>query len=388
MPERKSRYNESLIQWVWEEQQYSPNNLETDEGERLLIEDPGLPNPGAGPDFLRARVKAGSMLWHGDIEIHNNEEEWFAHKHHTNSNFNRVVLHVFLNRGSRPARTEDQFTPLSLNLRNYLEKPLFRLLLNKQQDGGLPCTGNISPISPEVFEKQLKQAHREYFEYKIDQLLRNYTSGQIMSKAWFTALVGTLYETLGGAFNKSAMRALAFSLLAREPGEENPEEFITMALKKADYRNNPEWKNSGMRPASRPAVRIRQASALHFTIINTPLESVIRKGASIWDDWVNLTNPANLPGTQMQSIVFATVFLPALYLLGDLLHAKNMKEESMNLWRTFGTSLPDEIIKPFDQAGLPYKSYSRKLGLVHQLKRYCRMRNCHRCELFKKSFHS
>lgn len=388
MPEQKGRYHESLLQWVWEEQQFSPNNLETDKGESLFIEDPGLLNRGAGPDFLHARIKAGRMLWYGHIEIHNYEEEWFTHDHHTDSNYNQVILHVYLNRGNKPARTKDLFTPLSLNLKTFLEKPLYRLMLHKQQDAALPCSGKISPISAEIFERQLKKVHQEYFEYKVDQLLRNYPSGQIISKAWVTALVGTIYETLGIPGNKSVMRTLGFSLLDREIKGEHPEAFISMAVKKADYRNNPDWRHTGMRPASRPAVRIRQAAALHFTIISTPLDVVVDKGSSIWDDWINSTDTANLPGKQMQSILFATAFLPALYLLGDLLHAKIIKEESIRLWQSFGTHLPEEIIKPFERAGLPYKNYSRKLGLVHQLKRYCRMRNCHRCELFHKSFHS
>jgi len=388
MPEKKSRYKESLLQWVWEEQQFSPENLESDSGESLYIEDPGMLNRGAGPDFLLARVRTGNLVWHGDIEIHNNEEEWFSHNHHADDNYNRVILHVYLNRGNRPAHTRDQFTPESLHLKEYLEKPLYRLLLSKQQSAGIPCAGNIFPISTEVFEKQLNKAHREYFEYKVDQLLMNYPSGQAISIAWPTALIVTIYETLGVPYNKSAMRSLGITLLGREIKDENPENFIAAAIQQADYNNNPEWQNTGMRPASRPAGRITQAAALHFTILSTPLEAVIREKTSIWDSWVNSIDPARLPGRQMQSILFATAFLPALYLLGELLHSKKIKDESFNLWQSFGTTLPGEIVKPFDHAGLPYKSHSRKLGLVHQLKRYCRTRNCHRCELFKKSFHS
>jgi hypothetical protein len=155
MRQPKDSYRESLLQWVWETQQFRHENLRTADGRNITIEDPGLHNRGAGPDFVQARLKIGGLLWYGDVEIHNNEKEWFMHNHHTDSNYNRVVLHVYLNRGSKPAQTHDRFIPFSLNLASHLEKPLFRLLLEKQKDDALACSGNITVISTDVFEKRI-----------------------------------------------------------------------------------------------------------------------------------------------------------------------------------------------------------------------------------------
>jgi ribosomal protein L21E len=379
------RFRESLLQWVWEVQQFEHRDLKTTCGESLQIEHPGLINHGEGPDFQHSRLKIGSMLWHGDVEIHIAENDWFSHNHHLDDQFEGVVLHVYLKRGKSPAITADGHTPYALDLMNSIRNPLYRLLLQKQQCGKLPCTGNLTAISEEVFHRQLEKAHREYFEYKAERLLDEYPSGKPVSDAWLSALITVMYETLGVAGNRSPMKCLAGRLLEMNTRQTDPEKFIDAVVEIAGVQNRSIWNHTGMRPAGKPENRIRQAAAIHFEILQTPFRDFLKQGASTWDDFISRVGPGNLPGRQMQNILFATVYLPALYLLGDLLFSNKLKNEALTLWQNMDARLPAGILKPFRKSGLPYQKFQGKFGLVHQLKRYCRDRNCHRCELFKKS---
>lgn len=382
------RFRETLLQWVWEVQQFDHRDLKTTCGEQLQVEDPGLINHGEGPDFLHARLKIGSMVWHGDVEIHIAENEWFTHNHHLDSQFEGVVLHVYLQRGKRPATTAGGHAPYALDLMGSIRDPLYRLLLQKQQSGKLPCTGNLTAISEEVFHRQLERAHREYFEYKAQHLLDEYPSGKPVSDAWLSALITVMYETLGAAGNRPPMKHLAGRLLNMNGLPASPEEFIEAVVDIAGVQNRSVWNHTGMRPAGRPGNRIRQAAALHFEVMQMPFRDYLKQGASTWDELISRAGPQNLPGQQMQKILFATVFLPGLYLLGDLLFSNKLKNEALTLWRNTNARLPAGILKPFRKSGLPYQKFRSKFGLVHQLKRYCRNRNCHRCELFKKSIQS
>ena len=75
---------------------------------------PGRPNPGAGPDFLDAVfvTDAGETL-RGDVEVHVSARDWYAHGHHTDPNYNGVVLHVVLKPSAVPAVQSSGTSPPS-----------------------------------------------------------------------------------------------------------------------------------------------------------------------------------------------------------------------------------------------------------------------------------
>jgi hypothetical protein len=388
MSETGDKYQETFIQWLWETQQFNHQALKTTSGDFIKIEDPGQINHGEGPDFLHARLKIGGMLWHGNIEIHHSENDWYKHSHHLDSNYNGVVLHVFLEHSSKPARTEDGFTPHSLELYHYISKPLYRLILQKEQKGRLPCAGNITVISKEVFHNQIERAHKEYLEYKTDRILQMYPSGKPISEAWKIALAAVVYDTLGISKNRLAMKELYFRLPGQNEFPETYPAFLEFIENRAGRLDPSLWSHTGIRPASRPENRIRQAAAFHFMILHIPFETIVKQGASIWDEIINGTGRNDLPGKQMMQILFATAYLPAQYLLGKLLFSEPLLQEALELWKNSKTKLPEKILKPFKKSGLPYEEYRCVAGLAHQLKRYCLERNCHRCNVFKKSIHS
>ena len=71
----------------------------------LQVVSPGVLNRDAGPDFTNATVRMDGLLWHGNIELHLNANDWYLHQHHLDPAYNNVILHVVLE-GEAPVQTQ------------------------------------------------------------------------------------------------------------------------------------------------------------------------------------------------------------------------------------------------------------------------------------------
>ena len=85
---------EKLLHYVWRHRLLPLKALLTTDGEELEIIDPGLANSNAGPDFFNAKVRIGTTMWAGNVEIHLRSSDWFRHGHDSDEAYNNVVLHV------------------------------------------------------------------------------------------------------------------------------------------------------------------------------------------------------------------------------------------------------------------------------------------------------
>lgn len=96
------KISELWLQYLWKESDFTGEELFTEDGESLEILFPGWYNRGWGPDFKESRVKIGGRLFFGDIEIHIEESAWQQHAHHQDEAYNKVILHVFLQKAKTP----------------------------------------------------------------------------------------------------------------------------------------------------------------------------------------------------------------------------------------------------------------------------------------------
>jgi hypothetical protein len=83
-----------LLQFVWQFRYFNKSQLLTTTGEDIQIIYPGHHNHNQGPDFLDAKIRIGNTLWAGTVELHLQSSGWEKHRHHTDKNYNNVVLHV------------------------------------------------------------------------------------------------------------------------------------------------------------------------------------------------------------------------------------------------------------------------------------------------------
>jgi hypothetical protein len=390
MSKGNKTYNESLLQWIWLNLEFKCSELKTTCGKRVEIISQGDLNRGAGPDFLNAKLRIGEMQWNGSIEIHNDAADWKAHGHDFDRAFNSVILHVVLDRPEFKVKTENGHIPYTLCLRPYLTKKLHNLLSVKEKRK-LPCGGTVSYIHQRAFEKQVESAHREYFEFKVAEFIEAYNPHLVPSEAWKKCLISQVYYFLGMPSNRESMKELFLRLpKSRElTGKvESFVEFVSAFAFSPDTSKKLNWKESGMRPAANPKKRVKEAAALHYFINRSEINDYYQGGVQFWDSLTNKSPEKYKLGKTTSSILKNTVFLPALFSLGDIFHYSKIKEEAFNSWMHSSCRIPKQILNPFLKAGFSIDSEAKKLGLAHQYKRYCLEKQCHRCKVFKSAIRS
>ena len=202
------KIDEAFVQKLWHEQRFFDTNMESIDRRAIRVLKPGVWNHNEGPDFMHAEVEINGKLHVGDVEIHVQSSEWYAHKHHLNSRYNRVILHaVFYN---------DDFN-LRTRLQNNKRVPTLELLKwiavdtgdlhddtrdAATTDGLCRVTGKRLNI--EVLKSVFESLGRERFLEKMEsmRLLRTRLDFEQL-------LYEGIMEALGYERNSKALRELA-----------------------------------------------------------------------------------------------------------------------------------------------------------------------------------
>lgn len=377
-------YPEEVLHWIWKELLFSRKGLQTNCGKSIQILHPGWQNNSDGPDFLSSKLIIGNMQWNGAVEIHTRASDWFAHKHHLDSNYNNVVLHVVADNTAAQAVCQNSSKPFTLNILPYLDKGIHNYIQAHYKNDTLPCINNLKYLSESVIIKLINNAHQAYLEKKVDDFYSFYDANKIPSEAWKFALIKAVFDGFGISNNRHNMQNLADLITSDKTKlheltkSQNPSYFIDYALKTAfDTRYNINWKHKANRPFNHPEYRIRQAAALSYCIINTPFDKFIKIDAlNLWNKWCTTLNFRN---TGRIKILYGTVFIPAINALASLFAHTKLSGEALLAWNTLKCPIPKSIIKPLDTLGLKQTNYKNKLGSVHFIKSFCRHNNCSKC---------
>ena len=88
---------ERLVRCFWFDQNLTTDDLRTEDGRKLRVLSPGWWNLEAGPDFRNAVVRlANEPIIKGDVELHVEAGDWYAHGHDRDPAYDSVILHVSL----------------------------------------------------------------------------------------------------------------------------------------------------------------------------------------------------------------------------------------------------------------------------------------------------
>ena len=202
------KMDEAFVQNLWNEQRFFDTNMEAIDGRTIRVLKPGIWNHNEGPDFMHAEIEIDGKLYVGDVEIHVQSSEWYAHKHHLNSRYNRVILHAVY---------FDDDINLRTRLQNGKRIPTLELLKwvaadtgdlydqtqgTATEDGTCRVTGKQLHI--EVLKGVFESLGRERFLEKAEsmRLLRTRLDFEQL-------LYEGIMEALGYARNSKAFRELA-----------------------------------------------------------------------------------------------------------------------------------------------------------------------------------
>ncbi len=385
---------EALIQDIWLSQRFAKVNLTTTTGEAVRVIRPGKLNRDSGPDFSEARLRIGHVDWAGDVEIHLTSSGWSEHRHAQDARYDRVILHVALDRDShtdRLYRSDGTRLP-ELILRPYLDDTLRSLLYDfrTRRHDAFPCASQWSSVPIGLRLAWLRRMALERMEMKRDVLAHRSYALKSMDQALYEQLLAGL----GYAKNVRPMLDLAsrvpLSILRtmKGPAEveallfgvsgllpEAPEGNVHIGaseryagILRADFKrlneqlqirpmSRHQWTFFRLRPANFPTLRIAQAAAL---VTSSPLGllengaedallSCLSSGAVLqelrkvlyaspspfWKGRVSFSDTASSVVTRMgrQRIdaLIINVLAPALLLMADRSEDLDMEAAVLNL---------------------------------------------------------
>tara|TARA_R110000868_G_scaffold294140_3_gene554756 strand:+ start:2924 stop:4090 length:1167 start_codon:yes stop_codon:yes gene_type:complete len=377
-------YSEDILQWIWKSLLFDTSQLKTIQGKPITIFDPGVLNVSDGPDFLNAKLLIDGIIWFGAIELHLESRGWKQHGHHLDNAYNKVILHVVVEDTPKKVRTANGEVLPTLNLLPYLPELLSSFVSKFDKTQDLPCSNGLTFISKDAFLAQMERAHSEYLEKKANDFLSFYNPELMPSTAWKHALILSLFDGFGIAHNRQSMQKLGEWFLNQTTKPiasliEDALEFAGFGASDSEL----DWNYKGVFPVNHPQVKIPQAIEIALTILRTPfdffLEPIVFKQ---WKEWML---EVSLEGSGKMKILYGTVYLPAIYVLGNLFGAKELSNQASKEWNNLKVPIPKSILKSYSSLPeIPPAIYNKKLGSIHQLKAYCNTRRCHECFVLKK----
>jgi len=200
---------ENLLHFVWKLKLFSVNHLKSTNAEIIEIISAGTENLNSGPDFLNAKLKINNQLWAGNVEIHLNSSDWYAHNHESDENYDSVILHVVWEHSVDIFRKTNH--PIAtLELKNYISKDLlnnYQQLFSKNKNW-INCEKDIAGIDSFIFNNWLERLYIERLEIKSEQIQNMVAK---LNNNWEAALFVLLAKNFGLKINSEAFMNFANS---------------------------------------------------------------------------------------------------------------------------------------------------------------------------------
>ncbi|MGB3799189.1 MAG: DUF2851 family protein [Lewinella sp.] len=283
---------EDFLHYLWRLARFDLRDLRATEGQAITIQQFGIHNTHAGPDFDDARITIDGLRWAGRVEMHLKSSDWYDHGHQDDPVYDSVILHVVLE-DDQPVYRKDGSRIPCLELRGRilpgLRSAYWRLLHNERW---VPCAGQLAAVAPPVRAVWLQRVLAERLSRKAAHFQ---TLVDRADKDWEAAFYQVIARSLGGSVNADAMEMLARSLPLRilqkhkhsllqleallfgqsgllPPPESESEPYVVRlhreyALLKVKYGIQPipatAWRFLRMRPNNFPTVRIAQLACLY-----------------------------------------------------------------------------------------------------------------------------
>jgi len=255
------RLREETVVSIWERQAFDPDALRP---LQLSVIFRGLPSDAGGPDYQDALLAwQDREVITGDIEFHVASADWYAHGHHLDPHYNRVVLHVVWRDDGHATMLENGgIVPVLA-----LERHTTRVLVCNSPVSGqalLPhtCVARFRRLALEDLRARIRHAGMTRFQERAALFAADMTCVPVDQVA-YTAL----FESLGYASNREGCRQLADLvpyawLMSVQPGERaktllQAAGFLTQGTVRPPGSMKPEaWRLARIRPGNHPAIRI------------------------------------------------------------------------------------------------------------------------------------
>lgn len=412
---------ERLLQYVWQHRLWLPVNLVTEGGEAVDVLDTGLLNHDSGPDFFNAKVRIGSRVWVGNVEIHVRASDWYRHRHDSDPAYDSVILHVVACSDGVVHRADGNIIPqvrvecspaLTDRYKAYVASPC----------GELACGADLATVPAVYVSDWITSLALERLQAKAARIsaLAAAEGGD-----WQHAVYVTLARTLGFGKNNDAFERLALSLPLRRLRKhaDNLLSVEAMLLGQAgflDYADPDDpyvarllmeyrfmkskfslvpppclgWKSGHMRPANFPVRRVATLAAFvcsgfsaagRLLATDTVEQARANFDISLTGYWAHRcqfgsqtnTTPRAFSRSSLDVLVI-NVLIPVLYAYGNFYGNQEMTSRALELLQ----QMPPEdnsVTRLFGAAGVKAPDAFTSQALVQLRRNYCEPRKCLYC---------
>ncbi|MBC9930389.1 DUF2851 family protein [Chitinophaga qingshengii] len=410
--------SEALFQHIWKCRLYRQEGLVTTNGEAIQVIHPGTHNHHSGPDFTGARIKIGTVLWAGPVELHLRSSDWYRHGHAGNAQYGQIILHVVYVH-DLPAGIGGYIR--CLELQPYISN----LLLQRYEELRLsaafvPCSAHAGRVPPLVWASWQDRLLAQRWERRQQELLHWLSLNRY---DWEETCYWAVARSYGAPVNAPAFLALAQSLPYRLLQQYLDQPLATEALLfgqaglledtfsdvyplqlqreyrrlQMQHRLEPlpahSWRWLRMRPPSFPSIRIATLAALlqrHRRLFAGMLDVAARREleqlffvhpSPYWRShyrFQHLVAQTRLPGRQALHAVLINSVLPLLHLYGRCWHRPDYQELALTLLQ----ELPPEdnhIIRAWEQLGVPAGQALGTQAMLELKQQYCEQKRCLEC---------
>lgn len=412
---------EALLHYIWQTRQYDARKLLTARGEPVFIIHPGYLNRDAGPDFQHARIRIGSTLWAGHIELHIRSSDWKLHRHSEDPAYQNVILHVVYQHDTEIYLPGKEQPLPTLELKPRISGSLIQIyqqFYNQQRE--FACEKLFSEVEGPLVALSMQRMAVERLEDKALRVRQLWIS---LERDWFHTLLCLVARTLAGPVNGDSMQQLMTNIspiwllrsrddlvqlealllgtggLLAEPcdeyGSKLAKEFAFWQQKHTIRTMDPvNWKYSRMRPDNFVDLRLAQlASWIHYNesiwskLLTCPSWKGLRELFRIqlrhyWTDHYRLGKPGSPRvksiGEGTLQLLLVNALAPLIFLYGKE-HDEPVFQERAMIWLSEVKPENNKIVRSWEDLGVVPENGFEAQGLIHWKKTYCEQKACANC---------
>jgi len=415
--------SEEFLHYIWQHKLYYPQHLQTSAGQAVEVIHPGTKNTDGGPDFFNAKIKIDTTLWAGNVEIHQNEDEWYTHQHHKDAAYDNVILHVVDKLSSQTVNSKERTIAVcQLNYPNHIAEQYTQLLMNDQW---IACANSFHKVKPFNLDQWLNRLLIEKLEEKshfINTLL--HATKNDWDQAFFILLARSFGFGINGLPFEMMARQTKLSILLKHADQLFQLEAILLgqagfltspkqtdaytdrlakeyAFLKSKYQLTPIeshlWKFLRLRPSNFPTVRLAQLASLIHRIkgqfsrlqniehINKTHHLLAVKTSDYWQSRYQLgitsskTSVKQLGQQSIQRIIYNTI-IPYLFIYAAKQNKVNNKEKIIDFLYEQAPE-KNRILSNWEQLNVKIENEARAQALIFLKNSYCNHKKCLNCRI-------
>ena len=420
---------EQLLHYTWKHKLFPLKDLTTNDGQFVEIIDPGLHNRNAGPDFFNAKVRIGTTMWVGNVEIHDKSSEWYLHAHDKYSRYDNGVLHVAAELDTEVMKSNGEYVPqLQLSVPEEVKQHYDEL---QRTDEYPPCYKVIPDLSSLITHSWTAALQTERLEQKTEAIRKR---AERCNGSWEDAYFVTLARNYGFGINGDVFEQWAYNIplnavahhrddlfqieaiFMGQAGllelEAIPEYYQREALNDgyfAKLRNEYQylahkfsmkpidfklWRFLRLRPQNFPHIRISQLANLYYQqkaglsqLIECEtldeLKQVLKSQVTpYWETHYAFGSTSTKSEKHLSygsiNLLMINTAIPMLFAYGRHTTKEVLCDRAFDFLEQLKAE-NNHIIRMWQQVGLPVKSAGDSQALIQLKKVYCDEKDCLRC---------